>query len=98
VSVRETILAVCLLLTGAGALGIAFLGNQGVGEIKRLRAEREHLSDEIARLREKRRAMEREIEKLRGDPGAIEERARRELGMIRQGETVFLLPERHGDR
>ncbi|MBE0616851.1 MAG: septum formation initiator family protein, partial [Proteobacteria bacterium] len=30
------------------------------------------------------------------DPRAIEARARKDLGMIRAGETVFLLPERNG--
>lgn len=97
-SFREKIFALCLLALGAGALGVAFLGDHGTREVRRLKAERQELSTEIARLREKNAAMEREIADLRENPKAIEARARRELGMIRNGETVFLLPGPDGRR
>lgn len=97
-SLREKILALTLVALGAGALGIAFWGDHGVREVRRLRAERQRLSDEIGRLKARTTTLEREIRDLRENPRAIEDRARRELGMIRNGETVFLLPERHGSR
>ncbi len=97
-SFREKIVAVFLLVLGAGALGFVFLGKQGAREVRRLKAEQRQLSEEISRLRADRAAVEREIESLKEDPKAIETRARRELGMIRKGETVFLLPERHDRR
>lgn len=77
-------------------LGFAVFGEQGWQEVRRLRAERALLAEEIERLRERRGALEKEIAALRGDSRAIEAKARRDLGMIREGETVFLLPERHG--
>ncbi len=79
----------------AGLLGFALFGEQGWQEVRRLRAERAQLSDEIDLLRDRRAALEKEIAALRGDSRAIEAKARRDLGMIREGETVFLLPERH---
>lgn len=43
------------------------------------------------RLRERNRILAEEVEGLRTDPGAIEERARTDLGMIRKDETFFLV-------
>lgn len=83
---------------GVGFLGLAVLGRQGLREVRRLRAERQELTSEIDRLRERRRELEGEISDLRTNARAVEERARRELGMIQKGETVFLLPERHAER
>ncbi len=80
---------------GAAILGWALLGDQGIGEVKRLRSERQELASEIARHRAHRDALEKEVLSLRDNPRAIEARARGELGMIRKGETLFLLPERH---
>lgn len=84
-----------LVALGVGVLGVAIFGEQGVREVRRLRAERRSLAEEIDRLQGRRDALEREIRDLRENPRAVEERARRDLGMIRKGETVFLLPERH---
>ena len=43
------------------------------------------------RLRERNRILADEVDGLRHDPGAIEERARTDLGMIRNDETFFLV-------
>lgn len=93
-SLREKLLACFLVAVGLGALGLALLGDQGLREVRRLRSERDRLANEISDLREKSRVLQREVQSLRENPKAIEARARKELGMIRQGETVFLLPER----
>lgn len=86
-------------LAVAAALSIlaaALLGQQGWREVRRLRSERAALAEDIARLRAQREGLEREVASLRENPRSIEARARKDLGMIRAGETVFLLPERHG--
>jgi len=79
-----------------GSLGVAmaaftFFGEKGHREVYRLNNEREKLSTEISELWTRKRSAEKEIENLRNNPAAIEDRARRELGMIRRGETVFHL-------
>ncbi|MDW7708944.1 MAG: septum formation initiator family protein [Deferrisomatales bacterium] len=94
-SVRERIALGTALVAALAFLAVALLGDQGSRELRRLRQERAALSEEIADLRDRRAALERDIARLREDPRAIERRARRDLGMIREGETVFLLPERH---
>lgn len=44
-------------------------------------------------LIERNEALRAEVDDLREGTSAMEERARSELGMIKQGETFFLLPE-----
>lgn len=89
-----------LLLGALGALGLAILafalfGDQGWREVRRLRAERDHLSAQIERLTRRQEELQRQVADLKDDPQAIETRARADLGMIKPGETVYLLPERH---
>jgi len=93
--VRERLLLGLGLIGGLAVLAVALLGDQGWREVRHLRTERDTLNEEIARLREERVELERQIAQLRDNPRAIETRAREDLGMIRRGETVFLLPERH---
>ena len=64
-------------------------------------AQKSELTREVAqqkarleRLRERNRILAEEVEGLRTDPGAIEERARTDLGMVRSDETFFLVLEK----
>ncbi|MEW6489220.1 MAG: septum formation initiator family protein [Thermodesulfobacteriota bacterium] len=95
---REKLVLGLVLSAALTFSAVALLGEQGARELRRLRSERQALAEEIDRLRSQRAALEREIANLRENPRAIEARARKDLGMIRQGETVFLLPERHAPR
>ena len=56
-------------------------------------SEHRRLEGEIEQLRRENRRMRSEARSLREDPAAIEAIARRELGLIRPGEIVFLLTE-----
>ena len=84
-----------IVILGAAILAWALFGPQGVREVRRLRAERRGLAAGISRLQSQRVTLEKTVLRLRNDPRAIESLARHELGMIRKGETVFLLPEHH---
>lgn len=95
---REKLALGAALTAALGFLAFALLGDQGWREVRRLRHERQVLSEEITQLRARRSALERDIASLRENPRSIETRARRDLGMIREGETVFLLPEHNGPR
>jgi len=78
---------------GAVLLGTALFGSRGIPEVRRLRAERDKVLAELRALKEEEDALWREIEDLRKNPRAIERLARENLGMIRRGEVIFLLPE-----
>jgi len=92
-----------LVLGALGALGLAILafalfGDQGWREVRRLRAERDQLSAEIEHLTRRQEALRRQVADLKDDPLAIEARARSDLGMVKPGETVYLLPEHHAPK
>ncbi len=61
----------------------------GIAEIWHLQRAIEAQQKEIATLRERNAALEAEVEDLRQGVAAIEERARSELGLIKEGETFY---------
>lgn len=70
----------------------------GVQEVWRLSKEVQMHEQEISVLRERNAALTAEVIDLKNGLGAIEERARSELGMIRKGETFYhLIGEQAGD-
>ena len=83
------------LLIPVAMLAFALFGDQGWQEVSRLRGERADLIAEIETLRARRDDLSREVAGLTHRPSVIEARAREDLGMVKPGETVFLLPERH---
>ncbi len=60
-----------------------------------IRARREYteLSAQISRTRTENARLREVARGLREDPNAIEELARRELGLIRPGETLFIIKD-----
>lgn len=94
-SLREKLLFGFVAALGVAALGLALLGEQGVKEVRRLKRESDRLSAEISQLRERSRALEKDVRNLRENPEVIAGRARKDLNLIRKGETVFVLPENH---
>ena len=75
--------------------GLAYLTVSADGFIRRSELEREknRLEAEIAVLRDENQALRQKIEHLHHDPGYVEDEARRKLGLIRPGETVYRLSE-----
>jgi len=64
---------------------------QEVREVRSLRAMVEEQIEENERLEARNEALAAEVEDLRAGLEAIEERARAELGLIREGEEFFLI-------
>jgi len=75
--------------------GLAYLTLSADGFIRRSELEREKskLEAEIAALRDENQVLRQKIEHLLHDPGYVEDEARRKLGLIRPGETVYRLSE-----
>lgn len=85
-----------LLLFATGAIVIYFqyqlwLGEDGWLALRSRQAESAEQLEIIARLREGNRKLEVEVLDLKNGTEAIEERARSELGMIREGETYYII-------
>jgi len=71
-----------------------WFGDGGVMENHRLQARVAELQRRVQAQRERNQALEAEVWDLKHDLAAVEERARRDLGMIRPGETYVMLVER----
>ena len=70
------------------------LGERGLPANLRARQEYRELSETVETLKATNRRLRREAERLRNDPAAIEALARRDLGLIRPGERIFIVTER----
>ena len=71
----------------------ALVGENGYLATMQARGEQAKLTDQIARMRIKNQELKIEIERLRKDPAALEEAARRELNMIKPGETMVIIKD-----
>ena len=71
----------------------ALVGENGYLATLQARGERAKLLDQVARMRIKNQELRGEIHELRTNPKALEEAARRELNMIKPGETVVILKD-----
>lgn len=66
-----------------------WLGSGNVIEVSRLKQAIERQKQENAQLLERNHALEAEVLDLKKGMAAVEERARKELGMIKKGETFY---------
>ena len=83
-----------LLLIGCIVFVDALVGEKGLLETMKKRQEFKTLEQSIQRARTENALLREEAKRLRSDPAAIEDLARRELGLIRQGEHLFILKDR----
>jgi cell division protein FtsB len=74
----------------------AVAGDRGVLAMWQARQTFEDLSTTVERLRADNARMSEAARRLRDDPNAIEELARRDLGLIRPGEKVFIVKDLAG--
>jgi len=83
-----------LLLVVAGAILVdGLVGEKGLLAMLRARHEYEVVSATIERKRADNARLREEARRLKDDPSAIEEVARRELGLIKPGEKVFIVKD-----
>lgn len=83
-----TVVLTLLLVALQGRLWVA---DGGLAHTHRLRGEAEAQREENARLAARNAALDAEIRDLKSGVDAIESRARITLGMVRDGETFFLV-------
>lgn len=86
------LLAITLLLTALLQYRLWY-GESGIYEIKADQLRLDDLKSQVEEKKERNKALYAEVEDLRKGQEALEERAREELGMIREGETFFQVLE-----
>jgi cell division protein FtsB len=86
---RIAVRALCVAV--AVEVVMAVFGDRGLLALQAAKRDMGALRARVAALRIENVALQRENRRLREDPAAIEELARRELGLIKPGEIVFTI-------
>jgi len=71
----------------------SLVGDRGLLAMLRANKEYGELAAALARERQENARLREEARRLREDPAAIEEIARRDLGLMRPGERVFIIKD-----
>jgi cell division protein FtsB len=84
---------ILLVLVAIVIVTDALVGDQGLMAMLRARHQYDQLAGDIGRQRAENARLREEVRRLTDDPTAIEEEARRDLGLIRPGEKVFIVKD-----
>ena len=86
-------LFILLILLLAGLQYRLWVGEGSLAQVSRLQQQIAEQQGENERLLERNRILEAEVMELKRGMETVEERARQELGMLKEGETLYLLTE-----
>jgi cell division protein FtsB len=75
-------------------LWIIFAPNRGLLSLHRTKNEIQRLQAENSKLEEKNRELQDEINKLQNDPAYLEEKARKEYGMLKDNEMLYIFKKK----
>jgi cell division protein FtsB len=93
VGLRKKAAILASIIVVVGLLVGSLFGDRGLLQLVSQRQRADALAREIEQLKADNSRLAVEIGALRRDPSAIERLAREELGLVRPGETVFLIRE-----
>lgn len=85
-------LFILLLLLLAGLQYRLWFGESGIYQTQKLERKIEKQQSENQRLLERNKQLEAEVIELKKGTETIEERARHKLGMVKEGETLYIIP------
>ena len=90
---RQRFIRYSLLGISAALMVSSLVGDNGL--LSSLRARRKYaaVQQQVINLRNENRQLLDEMRRLKSDPTAIEEEARRNLGLIRPGETLVIVKD-----
>lgn len=80
-----------LVFVGCVLMVDAFVGDKGLLAMVKKRGEYRALEQSLAKARAENARLRDEARRLKEDPAAVEEIARRELGLIKPGEKLFII-------
>ena len=76
----------------------AIVGEKGLMSLLKARREYSAVEQALQRSRRENERLREDARRLREDPSAIEELARRELGLLKPGETLFIIRDADPNR
>lgn len=86
-----------LVVISAVLMVNALFGEKGYLATIQARREHDHIQRQLSALRAENERLANDIRRMRTDPNALEEAARKDLGLIRPGETLITLRDRPKD-
>jgi cell division protein FtsB len=89
--VRARLLNYVLVFVTVVLVVDALVGDKGLLDTMRARRQHAEISTAIGRLKQDNNRLRDEIRRYREDPSAIEALAREELGLMREGEVLFIV-------
>jgi cell division protein FtsB len=72
----------------------ALIGDKGLIDTLRARRQHQALAASLAQKRQENARLRDDIRRLKEDPGTIEALARQDLGLMRDGEVLFIVRDR----
>ncbi|MBW2465765.1 MAG: septum formation initiator family protein [Deltaproteobacteria bacterium] len=75
-------------------LWVVFAPNRGVFDLMKNRKKLENLQAENRRLKEENKTLQEEINRLQNDPAYLEEKARKEYGMLKKNEVLYIFKKK----
>ncbi len=75
-------------------LWIVFAPNRGILDMLRTQKKLEKVQAENRKLKEENKALRKEIDKLQDDPAYLEEKARKDYGMLKENETLYIFKKK----
>jgi cell division protein FtsB len=97
-SKKKVLLVVLFLFLTLGFL--TFFGDKGIFHLLRLRQELVRFKEANLKMEEENRKLKEEVKRLQHEKRYIEEIARKELGMVKEGEVIyqFETPDNEGEK
>lgn len=90
---KKNLLTISLLIIIGLMFTYAVFGNRGVLRILQAQEQKEALEQQLAELKQQQVQLKLEIERLQKDKNYWEQLARTKLGMVREGELIYHLPD-----
>ncbi len=90
---RKNLLTICLLIVVLLMFAYAVFGNRGVLRIVQAEHQKQELQQRLTDLQQQQQQLRIKIERLQKDKTYWEQLARTKLGMVREGELIYHLPD-----
>jgi cell division protein FtsL len=88
------LILISLLILGS----LTFFGENGILHLFGLQKELARIKEKNVKLEEENQRLKEEVKRLQSDKRYIEEIARKELGMVKEGEIIYQFEDKQGDR
>ena len=95
---KRNLLTLSLLVIILLMFAFAVFGSRGVLRIVQAQEQKRDLERQLAELQQQQQQLRNEIERLQNDKNYWEQFARTKLGMVREGELIYHLPDQKKDK